>query len=663
MKLKKLLLTAMAVFLLLTTVCIVAVSASNETAAATDRDLKIYAKNLSLEDSVYLLYAVPVEGTEGADSVQMLFWLTPQNEYVNGTQDYTLSPEPATTTIGGNSYYVFEFRELAAKQMTVDVYARVYATDENGEYYSDLDKYSILQYAYNKLGKTSSTTPDEKTKNLLNNMLAYGAAAQEYFGENTNRLANASYYQIKVQNALLPDGTAQGLYTSGTQLSVTASETNTVGEVFLYWENSAGAVVSEELNYTITVSSQNETYTAVYGVIETPVIDPLVYTEQSDGTYSVKANPDVELPAAIAIPATYNEKAVTVIEENAFLDCTGLTSISLPYGIKTIGDKAFSGCTGLTAIDLPATVTTIGTRAFYSCTGISEITIPESVTSIGTQPFYKCDNLKTVYYNGQYGSQDNPFLNVQSIETVIFGGTWVPSYALYNRTYPITVVIDDNVKGIGIYAFHGCRNLTSITIPNSVTSIGNFAFQYCSSLTSITIPDSVTSIGHYAFNGCSSLTSIEIPDSVTSISFGAFYGCSSLTSITIPDSVTNIDGYVFEGCSGLTSITIPESVTSINIEAFKDCSSLTSITIPDSVTSIGEYAFYGCSSLTSITIPNSVISIDSYTFKGCSSLTSITIPESVMSIDTEAFYGCSSLTSITIPDSVTSIGWYAFYGC
>ncbi len=162
-------------------------------------------------------------------------------------------------------------------------------------------------------------------------MLAYGTAAQEYFGENTDRLANALYYQIKVQKALLSEGCNHGLYAADTQLGFAAAETNTAGEVFLYWENSAGAMVSEELNYTITVSNKNEIYTAVYGVIETPITDPLIYTEQSDGTYSVKANPEVELPTAIAIPATYEGKAVTVIENNAFYGCSSLKTVY--YGV------------------------------------------------------------------------------------------------------------------------------------------------------------------------------------------------------------------------------------------------------------------------------------------------------------------------------------------
>ena len=49
-----------------------------------------------------------------------------------------------------------------------------------------------------------------------------------------------------------------------------------------------------------------------------------------------------------------------------------------------------------------------------------------------------------------------------------------------------TLVISDEVLGIGDYAFYGCSSLSSIIIPNSVTSIGPSAFWHCSNLTSVT---------------------------------------------------------------------------------------------------------------------------------------------------------------------------------
>ncbi|MBQ8060217.1 MAG: leucine-rich repeat protein, partial [Prevotella sp.] len=406
---------------------------------------------------------------------------------------------------------------------------------------------------------------------------------------------------------------------------------------------------------------------------------------------------------------------------------SGLTSVTIPNSVTSIGSWAFYNCSGLTSVTIPNSVTSIGDRAFYNCSGLTSVTIPNSVTSIGSWAFYNCSGLTSV--------------------TIPNSVTSIGSWAFSGCSGLTSVTIPNSVTSINSYAFYGCSGQTSVTIPESVTSIGDGVFSSCSGLTEIKvadgnnvydsrnncnaiintssntliagckntiIPNSVTSIGSNAFDGCSGLTSVTIPNSVTSIGSAAFYGCSGLASVTIPNSVTSIVGSAFSSCSGLKSATIPNSVTSIGDNAFKGCSRLTSVTIPNSVTSIGSSAFEGCRSLTSVTIPNSVTSIGSYAFYDCSGLTSITwnaknypaissyssspfydirtqikkfiigddvtsipsymcyemsnlksviIPNSVTSIGAEAFNKCRGLTSVTIPNSVTSIGAEAFIGC
>ena len=378
------------------------------------------------------------------------------------------------------------------------------------------------------------------------------------------------------------------------------------------------------------------------------------------------------------IPHTIKGVTVTSIGDQAFYNCTSLTSVTIPDSVTSIGDRAFRCCISLTSVTIPDSVTSIGEEAFYGCWDLTRLTIPGSVTSIDKDAFCFCSSLTSV--------------------TIPDSVTSIGDSAFYGCESLTSVTIPDSVTSIGSCAFYGCASLTSVTIPDSVTSIGGSAFYGCTSLTSVTIPDSVTSIGGSAFYNCKSLTSVTIPGSVTSIGWSAFYGCASLTSVTIPDSVTSIGGSAFYGCTSLTSVTIPDSVTSIGDYAFYGCTSLTSVTIPDSVTSIGNCAFASCTSLTGIwvaegnshyandasgvlfnkdkttlvqcpgafaayTIPNSVTSIGEYAFSHCTSLTSVTIPNSVTSIGEHAFSYCTSLTSVTISDSVTSIGEYAFYDC
>jgi hypothetical protein len=78
---------------------------------------------------------------------------------------------------------------IAAKEMGDTRYYVAYAKLTDGSYvYADAYGYSPKQYAMNMLGK-DSTSAEQKA--LCVAMLNYGAAAQTYFGHNTDNLMNA----------------------------------------------------------------------------------------------------------------------------------------------------------------------------------------------------------------------------------------------------------------------------------------------------------------------------------------------------------------------------------------------------------------------------------------------------------------------------------------
>lgn len=88
--------------------------------------------------------------------------------------------------------------------------------------------------------------------------------------------------------------------------------------------------------------------------------------------------------------------SVTSIGEDAFFNCTGLTSVTFPSGITSIGDWAFYGCTGLTSVTIPDGVTTIGRYVFSRCSGLTSVTVPGNVTSIESSAFSKCTGLTSI---------------------------------------------------------------------------------------------------------------------------------------------------------------------------------------------------------------------------------------------------------------------------
>ena len=62
-----------------------------------------------------------------------------------------------------------------------------------------------------------------------------------------------------------------------------------------------------------------------------------------------------------------------------------------------MGYQAFCYCSGLTSVTIPNSVTSIGGRAFRACSGLTSVTIGNSVTSIWYEAFANCSELLDVY--------------------------------------------------------------------------------------------------------------------------------------------------------------------------------------------------------------------------------------------------------------------------
>ena len=125
-------------------------------------------------------------------------------------------------------------------------------------------------------------------------------------------------------------------------------------------------------------------YNYIYGSTELEV----TFRGSSYSTYPNEYQGNVAIPEEV----TYMNRTrkVTSIGKEAFENCYGLTSVTIPNSVTSIKGYAFSGCYGLTSVTIPNSVTSIGIYAFSGCSGLTSVTIPNSVTSIGNYAFYNC---------------------------------------------------------------------------------------------------------------------------------------------------------------------------------------------------------------------------------------------------------------------------------
>lgn len=188
------------------------------------------------------------------------------------------------------------------------------------------------------------------------------------------------------------------------------------------------------------VDSQNTNYCTIDGVLFS--YDKTILIEYPGGKKG-----DCVIPDGITIT------------NGAFTNCIGLTSITLPNGLREIGYSAFEGCTSLTSITLPDGVTNIGTSAFEGCTQLTMSPIfPNNLATIDDYAFKDCTNLTSVVLlpNGlkRLGNyHGGVFENCTSLTSIIF---------------PKDVEMREDRVGI----LKGCKNLKEVYICTSKTFMG-----------------------------------------------------------------------------------------------------------------------------------------------------------------------------------------------
>lgn len=287
--------------------------------------------------------------------------------------------------------------------------------------------------------------------------------------------------------------------------------------------------------------------------------------------------------------ASYNDALFSKNLDTLFI-CPAAKSgtFTVPASLRLIGSYAFYNCKNITGtLLIPALVDYIGYYSFYGCTSLENF-------EVNSQNQYFLSENGLIYSKTKDRLLICPALKSGTISMASEVKTIDPG--AFNNCSKITgyINIPSNVSSIGSYAFYNCSSVSgfssddsnlhfscnegllfnksgdslyicplsksgTLVIPNQVKHIGNFAFDGCVSLTSIYFPPGLESIGIYAFSNCTGLKEIYIPP-VSRIYSGAFYGCSSLSTLGIDKNIPpSVDFYTFknvnqENCKLLTPI-------------------------------------------------------------------------------------------------------------
>ena len=362
------------------------------------------------------------------------------------------------------------------------------------------------------------------------------------------------------------------------------------------------------------------------------------YSSKYYSSYYSNYSGNVLIPESVVYEN--NTYRVTAIGDYAFINCEGLTSITIPNSVTSIGISSFEGCSGLTTITIPNSVTNIDYQAFKNCSGLTSVVISEGVMSIGSSAFYNCNSLSSF-------------------------------------------TIPNSVTSIGKWTFENCSSLTSVTIPNSVTEIGESAFWGCIQLSQLKISESLKYLESGVFGNCENLKSVKLPSGLIGIGRSAFYGCTSLEEIVIPDSVKEIDRMVFKNCYSLKKIFWGKSIEKVGGDLVTGCRSLREVYISDiskwcktefsselanplyerGIVGGGTKLLLNGAIVDTLFVPNDIDVFRKYTFYGYTWLKSIKFPESNIKVEDKAFANCRQLNSVYFGESTIELGNGVFSQC
>jgi hypothetical protein len=406
------------------------------------------------------------------------------------------------------------------------------------------------------------------------------------------------------------------------------------------------------------------------GDVQEAVVDGLKYSYQPSSDKATVIRGDYEQLENVTIPSTVtigeSTYKVTEIAPRAFSELDNLKTVTIGEGITEIPDYTFN-YSGITQLSLPTTLKSIGVEAFEGCRYLKSVVIPEGVETIGNYAFANCFNLQSVELPSTLTSMGTSVLSWSCALSSVVAHAAEPAeinkYALgwnywigdeeFITPYSNAILFVPAGSKDKYKAAQGWKVMEQIeeATPKQI-DVDGLKYLYSedskfamvirgdySTLENITVPASVaingesypvTAVGGFAFGpewgvedakkNCV-LKSVSLADGITSLGVWAFYN-TPITSITFPNTLKTIHGEAFNN-SDLTSVVIPGNVEMIGNYAFEYCPKLTSAVISEGVKVLRYGLFSGCDKLESLELPSTLTVIQNNLVNNCDNLTKV----------------------------------------
>lgn len=219
---------------------------------------------------------------------------------------------------------------------------------------------------------------------------------------------------------------------------------------------------------------------------------------------------------------TINE-GMRSIEQGVFSDLKKLEEVKIPSSVDKIGYVAFEDCSNLQNVEYCGSAEFVDNGMFNGCGRLEVVDVPKDYlwSNFGGRNIDKAlgkdecpEHFPDRCYNGEYE------FNASAGILKISGDIDMCSY-YYEQAYPWyrykdnvkKIVIENDVKNIGRYAFKGYGKLEEVSILGAVEHIEDNAFEGCTNLNTVEYcsENAVTSDGN-VFDGCIALEKVTVSE-------------------------------------------------------------------------------------------------------------------------------------------------------
>lgn len=326
--------------------------------------------------------------------------------------------------------------------------------------------------------------------------------------------------------------------------------------------------------------------------------------------------------AALNIPAS-----IEFIGDSAFSG-SGVVGGDFPESLNYIGEKAFLNCTGLTTISLPTSVENYGANIFYGCSNVTYVELPQNMEKIPNGLLWNCTGLKRIYIPS----------SVREIGNAAFYGSGLEKLNL-----------PDGLQKIDQWAFCSTK-LKEIIIPDSVQTVEYRAFIYCEGVENCVVGSGVKEIGQDAFyfwmNAYEDQTGVMHVKTTEQAKLLRYSGYGHEILINgAPYTSYFGSQFAVDGISYM-----PTSDTTVRVTAISDDAKTETFAIPATVTNEGDGRTYAVTELA-----------DRLLFQNQSVLTMLDLPDTIEKTGDRTFDQMFNVRTFgTLPANLKSVGYQSF---